>query len=278
MDTRRTPTGMAVTAAQGRVDAYSVEMPNPQAKRDRRLQWAIFVGRIGILVVFVAAWLFVGTFMDRLVVSSPIDVYNEFIKYVNSTLLADLFTTMQEVLLGYIIGAAGGVIMGVLLASNRLIAGVLDPFIVGVYGVPKIAFGPLLVVWLGINLAPKVALAAMMVFFLVFFASYEGIRNVDQDKINAIRLMGASRYQLRRYVIFPGAKSSIFLGLKIGVPEALVGAIVGEFISSSQGVGFFILFSTAQLNTAGVFVGLIILTVLSLFLNGLVKAASRNKT
>jgi len=118
----------------------------------------------------------------------------------------------------------------------------------------------------------------MMVFFLVFFSSYEGIRSVDQAQINSVRLMGASRYQLRRYVIFPGAKSSIFLGLKIGVPEALVGAIVGEFISSSRGVGFFIQFSTAQLDTAGVFAGLIVLTVLSLLLNGAVKAASRDRT
>jgi NitT/TauT family transport system permease protein len=267
----------AVTVVQGEVDAYSVAMVDPQKKRDRKLGWWIFAGRVGILVVLLAAWQIAGIFVDPLVISSPVAVFQAFIAYAQTSLGPDLLSTMEEVVIGYVIGAVGGILLGVLLASNRWIAGVLDPFIVGIYGVPKIAFGPLLVVWLGINLAPKVALAALMVFFLVFFSSYEGIRNVDKDKINAVRLMGASPFQLRRYVIFPGARGSIFLGLKLGVPEALVGAIVGEFISSSQGVGFHILSATAQLDTAGVFSGLIILTVLSLVLNALVKIGSRNK-
>lgn len=278
MDAERTITDPSVFGVQGEVDAYRVDMANPQAARDRRLRWGIIGCRIGLLVAIIAAWQFIGPFFDPLVVSSPREVLQALLDYGNGTLVNDLAATMEEVALGYVLGAVAGIVLGVVLASNRLIAGVLDPFIIGIYGVPKIAFGPLLVVWLGINLAPKVALAAMMVFFLVFFSSYEGIRSVDQAQINSVRLMGASRYQLRRYVIFPGAKSSIFLGLKIGVPEALVGAIVGEFISSSRGVGFFIQFSTAQLNTAGVFAGLIVLTVLSLLLNAAVKAASRDRT
>jgi NitT/TauT family transport system permease protein len=260
------------------VDSYMVEMPNPQAKRDRRIRWTIIVVRIALLVVVIAAWQIAGHVFDPLVVSSPTDVFDSLKDYATGSLGTDLVATMEEVVLGYLLGAAIGILLGVLLASNRTIAGVLDPFIIGVYGVPKIAFGPLLVVWLGINLAPKVALAAMMVFFLVFFSTYEGIRNVDQDRINAVLLMGASRFQLRRFVVLPGARSSIFLGLKLGVPEALVGAIVGEFISSSKGIGYFVQFSTAQLDTAGVFAGLIVLTVLSLVLNSAVKAASREKS
>jgi NitT/TauT family transport system permease protein len=259
-------------------EPYRVEMPNPQAKRERRLRFLIVISRVGLLVVVIALWQLAGHYFDPLVVSSPSAVWTSLVDYASSSLLRDLGATMEEVLLGYLLGAALGIVLGGLLASSRLVAGVLDPFIIGVYGVPKIAFGPLLVVWLGINLAPKVALSALMVFFLVFFSTYEGIRKVDQGRINAVRMMGASRLQVRRYVILPGARSSIFLGLKLGIPEALVGAIVGEFISSSKGIGYFVQFSTAQLDTAGVFAGLIVLTILSLVLNAAVKAASREKS
>lgn len=277
MDAARGLDRAAVTAVQGEIEAYRVEMKDPRRKADRRLRIGVLIGQIALLLVVLAAWQITGMLMhSSLVVSSPIAVVESIWNYAQTSLLSDLLTTMQEVVVGYIIGAVGGVVLGVLLASNRLVAGILDPFIIGVYGVPKIAFGPLLVVWLGINLAPKVALAALMVFFLVFFSSYEGIQKVDRDEINAIRLMGATPFQLRRYVIFPGARASIFLGLKMGVPEALVGAIVGEFVSSSRGIGYHVLFATAQLDTAGVFAGLVVLTVISLILNWLVKIASRD--
>lgn len=273
METSHAADGSSVAAAE----PYRVKMPNPQARRERRLRLVIMASRVGLLIVVVIAWQLAGRVLDPLVVSSPTAVFHSLAGYATGKLGTDLLTTMEEVVLGYLLGAAIGIALGVLLASNRLIAGVLDPFIVGVYGIPKIAFGPLLVVWLGINLAPKVALAAMMVFFLVFFSTYEGIRGVDHDRVNAVRLMGASAYQVRRFVVLPGARNSIFLGLKLGVPEALVGAIVGEFISSSKGVGYFVQFSTAQLDTAGVFAGLIVLTVLSLVLNGMVNAASTRR-
>ncbi len=248
---------------------------DPAVRRRRRTQQLIYAGRIGLLVVVLGSWQYFGPRMGEIVASSPQHVFDSLRSMaVSGILWRDLATTLQEVIFGYLIGAGAGVLLGALVASSVYIAGVLDPFIIGVYGIPKIALGPLLVVWLGINLAPKIALAAMMTFFLVFFSTYQGIRNIDPATVNAVRLMGASRLQTRRYVIFPGARSSIFLGLKLGVPEALIGAIVGEFISSSRGIGFRIQFATAQLDTAGVFAGLIILTVLSLALNGLVNKAS----
>lgn len=274
----RTESAVVNPATTPDIEPYRVEMPNPHAKRERRLRYLIVFTRFGLLIVVLGLWQLAGRLFDPLVVSSPYDVWNSLVNYASGSLLRDLGATLEEVLLGYLFGAVLGIVMGGLLASSRLIAGVLDPFIMGVYGVPKIAFGPLLVVWLGINLAPKVALSAIMVFFLVFFSTYEGIRNVDQVRINAVQMMGASKLQVRRYVIIPGARSSIFLGLKLGVPEALVGAIVGEFISSSKGIGYFVQFSTAQLDTAGVFAGLIVLTIVSLALNAAVKAGSRDKS
>ena len=256
-------------------DGLVFGVQDPAVRRRRRTQWLIYAGRIVLLFVVLSAWQYFGPRMGEITASSPLHVYDSLRRLaVSGILWRDLGTTLEEVILGYLIGSGAGVVLGTLVASSVFVAGLLDPFIIGVYGIPKIALGPLLVVWLGINLAPKIALAAMLTFFLVFFATYQGIRNVDQATVNAARLMGASRLQTRRYVIFPGARSSIFLGLKLGVPEALIGAIVGEFISSSRGIGFQIQYATAQLDTAGVFAGLVILTMLSLALNAVVNKAS----
>ncbi len=245
-------------------------------RRGRRARVALHASRLLLLLIVLGAWQYFGPRVGEIVASSPAQVFQALVALARSgALVRDLAVTLEEVVLGYLLGSGAGVLLGALLASSEFLAELLDPFIIGLYGIPKIALGPLLVVWFGINLAPKVALAALMTFFLVFFATYQGMRGVDRDTINAVRLMGASPLQLRRHVIFPGARASIFLGLKLGVPEALVGAIVGEFVSSSRGIGFAIQYATAQLDTAGVFAGLAVLTVLSSTLNALVNRAAK---
>jgi NitT/TauT family transport system permease protein len=256
------------------VEPYVVEVPDPAAALRRRRRILTLVCQVGLVIAVIALWQLVSSFTSPITVSSPSSVYHALTHYVSNGLGTDLVATMEEVVLGYLAGALLGIAFGALLASIPLFANVLEPFILGFYGVPKIAFAPLLVVWLGIDLTPKVTLAAMMTFFVVFFSTYDGVRAVDRGRLNAVLMMGASRLQLRRYVVFPGARSNIFLGLKLGVPEALVGAIVGEFISASKGVGYSIQFATARLDTAGVFAGLIVLTVLSIALNTAVKATS----
>ncbi|MGH7042020.1 MAG: ABC transporter permease [Acetobacteraceae bacterium] len=222
--------------------------------KHRRFMLLVYLGRVLLVLTVLCSWQYFGPRVGELVASSPLEVLASLRGLAASgALWHDLLVTMEEVVFGYVIGAGAGVLLGAVLASSDYIAALLDPFIIAAYGIPKIALGPLLVVWFGIYLAPKVALAGLMTFFLVFFSTYQGMRNVDRATVNAARLMGASALQLRRYVIFPGSRASIFLGLKLGVPEALVGAIVGEFISSSQGIGYEIQYATAQLDTAVVF-------------------------
>jgi len=269
---------MSQTEEAGFVAAEGVVAGIDEAaeRRARRARLLLYGGRLALLAITLAAWQYFGPRIGQIIASSPSAVFQSLIDMAQTGVLwQNLAVTLEEVILGYVIGASVGVAAGAILASSDLLAGLLDPFIVALYGIPKIALGPLLVVWFGINLAPKVALAALMTFFLVFFSTFQGIRHVDADTVNAVRLMGASPLQLRRYVIFPGARSSIFLGLKLGVPEALIGAIVGEFVSSSHGIGYAIQFATAQLDTAGVFAGLLVLTILSLSLNALVNRASK---
>jgi NitT/TauT family transport system permease protein len=270
-----TDTAAAAGVADDVPEPYLVKMPNPAHAKARRLWWVTLGSRILVVLILIGIWQLLSNYISPITISSPSAVYHALIHYAENDLWEDLLATMEEVVFGYAIGVAAGIILGIAFASVPLIANTFEPFIIGLYGVPKIAFGPLLVVWLGIGMTPKVTLAAVMTFFVVFFSSYDGIRNVDKGQLNAVRLMGASRLQMRRYVIFPGARKNIFLGMKLGVPEALVGAIVGEFISSTKGVGYSIEFATAQLNTAGVFAGLIVLTVLSIALNAAVKVIAR---
>lgn len=254
-----------------------VRDPNIAVERGRTV--SVFSGRILLLLFMLAIWQYYGSRPGgELSISTPLHVIDAFINTINDgTLSNDLEATGIEVGLGFLIGAGGGLVLGGAAATSEFLARVLDPYIIAVYGTPKIAFAPILVVWLGIGLAPKVALSALLVFFMVFYSTYQGIRSVDPNRINALRLMGAGPMQLRRLVIFPGARGSIFLGLKLGVPQALVGAIVGEFISSTRGIGYSIQYATTRLDTAAVFSGLLVLMTISLILNGVVNAASRKK-
>lgn len=267
-----------MTSGDEAVSAITYGVRDPAIAVRRRQTVVINVIRVLLLVLVLVLWQIFGTKAGEIAASTPEHVFATLWKSaVDHSLYSNVFATMEEVVLGYVIGALGGVLLGTVAAASVHVSRVLDPFIVGIYGVPKIAFAPLLVVWLGVDLAPKIALAAVMVFFLVFFSTFQGIRTVDQHQIDAVRMMGGSPMQVRRYVVFPGARSTIFLGLKLGVPQALIGAIVGEFISSSRGIGYQIQFSTAQLDVAGVFAGLVVLTIISVILNTIVNAMSRDK-
>ncbi len=246
-----------------------------QARRRRRL---VFTGRGIFFAVALLAWQALGPVLDPLVFSDPLAIGRRIAEWVGTgAILPHLAVTLEELALGYVLGAAVGILAGFVLGSNEIIAGILDPVIISVYGIPKIALAPLFVVWFGIALTPKVVLVAVLVFFLVFLSTFHGVRGVDPDLLDAVVLMGASRSQVRRWVVVPSALSAIFLGLKMAVPEALVGAVVGEMIVSSRGVGYLIQFATSQLDTAGVFAGLILLMILALIVNGAVNWVSATK-
>ncbi|MCL6636697.1 MAG: ABC transporter permease [Alicyclobacillus sp.] len=249
--------------------------PMEQASRKMRMIW---IGRVLFLIVFLLIWQVASPYLDKTVFSSPADIARNLVESVlTGSLWPNLWTTLEEIALGYIVGAFAGIVVGFILGSNEIVAGILDPVMIAIYGIPKIALGPLFVVWFGINLMPKVVMAAVIVFFVVFYATYHGVREVDQDMLRTIQLLGVSPTQIRRWVIFPSALSAIFLGLKMAVPEALVGAVVGEMIVSNKGLGYMIQFAATQLDTAGVYAGLFVLMIMALLANSAVNQASGMK-
>lgn len=141
---------------------------------------------------------------------------------------------------------------------------------------PRIALAPRLVVWLGIGPSSKVFLAALMAFFLTFFNTYTGVRGVEPSWINVARVMGATRMQLVYKVIFPAASPWIIAGLRISIPNALVSAIVGEFIASSAGLGYRIMYNANTFNTTGTMAGVLVLMIIVLLLNKLLDRAENH--
>jgi sulfonate transport system permease protein len=251
------------------------DLVDPAEVEARRRRTFIFAARITLGVAIIVIWEILSPHIDQLVFSSPGAILERTWQWLqDGTLYLNLFVTAEEIVLGYVAGAVAAILLGLVLGSYPTAAAVLDPLLMAIYGVPKIAFGPLFIVWFGINLAPKVVICGVTVFFFIFLSTYEGVRNVDRELLRTVRLMGATRYQERLLVTIPGALPAILLGLKLAIPEALVGAIVGELIVSNKGIGYLIEYSASQLDSAGIFAGLFILMILAVLFNSAVNYAT----
>jgi NitT/TauT family transport system permease protein len=174
----------------------------------------------------------------------------------------DIIVTLTEIAIGYGIGAALGLVIGFALGRSRLLSNLLQPFIIGLYSIPKIALAPLFIVWLGLGMQSKVAVVVLATFFLVFFNTYSGLLNVNEELVRLARLMGASWRQCIVRVILPSAAHQIFIGLKTAVPYAVIGAVIGEYIGSNEGLGHFILYASQTYDAPAMFSGIVALILI----------------
>jgi NitT/TauT family transport system permease protein len=143
----------------------------------------------------------------------------------------------------------------------------LQPYIIGLYSIPKIALAPVFIVWLGLGIASKVAVVFLASFFLVFFNTYAGLLAVNEELVRLARLMGASWPQAIWRVVLPAAAPQIFLGLRTAVPYAVIGAVIGEYIGSNEGLGYFILYASQTYDAPALFSGIIILVAIVFLAN-----------
>jgi NitT/TauT family transport system permease protein len=244
-----------------------------QAKHLQRRQMLIIHGsRILLLVGLLLAWQFSsGRFISALDISSPVAVWNRLYGWIlDGTLWFNTAITLQEILIGLFFGLITGIVAGFLFGLQHTLAKILDPFIVAIYSIPKPALAPLFILWFGIDLQMKVILTAAIVFFLIFFNTLAGVRNVDQNLIDAVLLMGGKRRDVLFKVIVPSATGSILIGLHIAIPYALIGAVIGELVASNRGLGFLIEDAGNNFDTAGVFASLLVLTLIAGVLNAIV--------
>ncbi|MGH3280426.1 MAG: ABC transporter permease [Trebonia sp.] len=238
----------------------------------------VAVSRLAVLAAALVAWqVMSGPVLDSHLVSSPSAVWNRLVQWAgDGTLWPNTWTTVQEILLGYVIGAVAGVVFGFAIAAQARLARVLDPFIIALYSIPKVALAPLFIVWFGIGLEMKVVLAAATVFFLVFLNTAAGVRQIDQALLDAVQLMGGRRRDLLLKVTLPGSMSGVITGLRVSVPYALIGAVIGELVATNRGLGYLIDDSASQFDTAGVFGALVVLSVIAAVLNVGVNALARH--
>lgn len=179
----------------------------------------------------------------------------------------DVAVTMQETIFGLLVGGAIGVVVAVILASSSWLGGIFVPFLVLLNSIPRVTLVPLFILWFGFTLWSKVVSAIVLVLFVVFFATYDGIKDVDPTLVANVRVLGAKRIDVMRHVLIPSALTWIFSSLRSAVGFALIGAVVAEYFGAQAGVGYRIQFSESQLNTSGVFGGLFILMVLVFLIN-----------
>ena len=213
-----------------------------------------------------------GRLVDNFFISNPIDVGRRLLDWIaDGSLFIHIWATVYATVLGFIVGSIGGVALGIWLGVSPFTSRLLNPYLNALNALPKVALAPLFVLWFGLGIESKVALAAVLVLFLVFLNTYAGVREVDQDLIDGARLMKATRTQVITKVIIPSAMSWVFAGLKISVPYALIGAVLGEMIAANRGLGYLVQFSGSQFDSAGVFAVLIVIALLAVVLNFLVE-------
>ena len=254
------------------VQAASLDLE--QQKRDTRA-FRLTVMRALILVVFLVGWeLASGPLVKEFFISKPTAIFRTLFEWVaDGSLFYHAAITATEAFLGFLIGGAIGMAVGMLLGRAEFLAQLLDPFIMAFYSLPKVALAPLFILWIGIGMDMKVVLTAAIVFFLVFLNTYTGVRNVSRELIAILNLMGANERHVVTKVVLPSAVTWVFAGLRISVPYALIGAIVGELMASNRGLGFLLTHSQGQFDTAGVFAALIAIMLLAFILNTAVKYA-----
>ena len=229
-----------------------------------------------VLFALIAIWQAVSIAFGTYWIGSPWSVLTRFVSGIlGSDLLRHSAFTASEAVAGFVIGALPATVLPFLLRRRPIITAILDPFMVGGYGAPKLALAPLFILWFGIGIESKIALVATTVFFIVYFSAQAGVRALDARLVQMAKVAGASEQHLARHVVFPGAVPHIFVGVRIAMPYAVGGAVIAELISSNRGLGYLIQLGAMNFDTTGVFVALVAVTCIVFLGNFGVNALER---
>ncbi|MQA95379.1 MAG: ABC transporter permease subunit [Streptosporangiales bacterium] len=215
-----------------------------------------------------------GLIVDRKYVSRPTEVGAELYELaISGDLWRHTSITMYEAGLGYLIGVAVGLAAAIVLVAVPLLDEIAGPFIQAFYSIPKIALAPMFIMWFGLGTLPKVMLAALMVFLIVLVNTVAGVRGISPGLIEVSRVMGARGPSLLRTVVLPGAAPAVVASIRLTFSRAMVGAVLGEFIAATGGLGFLIVRSSRQFETATMFAGIVVVAALVMLVNAVIRAA-----
>jgi NitT/TauT family transport system permease protein len=235
----------------------------------------LFVYRLIFGLILLTFWeLSSGRLIDPFWVSSPSKVFTYLYEvFADGSIFGHLGITLYETFAGFLIGSILGIGLGFALGRREVLAQILDPYVVAFNGIPRIALAPLFIIWFGIGPTSKVILVVSVVFFLTFFNTYAGVKGVESELKNILRIMGASERQILMKVTLPAIVPWITTGLKISLPYAIVAAVVGEFIAASKGLGYLINYNTSLFSTTGALGGILILALVVVVCNEAINRA-----
>jgi NitT/TauT family transport system permease protein len=251
--------------------------------KERTRYSAIVVStRVAIFVVAIAGWEIGARLhvIDPFFYSMPSKIVEQLGQWIvkgtaQGPLWYEVYVTLEETFLGFAIGAVLGVVCGIALGRNRFLADVFSIYIKVFNSIPRIVLGSIFVIAFGLGIQSKVALAVVMVFFVVFANAFQGVREADRALIANARILGASRRAITMSVILPAAMSWILASLHVSFGFALVGAVVGEFLGSRHGLGLLISTEQGLFNPAGVFAAMIVLAVVALIVDYAISGIER---
>jgi NitT/TauT family transport system permease protein len=257
--------------------------PEPSARaRLRRRRLVIRASQLALVVVFVGGWELAvrARLIEEFTYGRPSGVVTQLKTwFLDGTEVGSLgkqiWVTMEETLIGFAIGVSLGIVLGVLLGRIPLLADIFDPFIKMMNSIPRIVLGSIFILWFGLGLLSKVILVIVLVFFAVFFNAFQGAREVDRNLIANARILGASPRKVTWQVVVPSAMTWIIASLHIAFGFALIGAIVGEFIGSQQGLGLLINEARGAFNPNGVYAAMLIIAVIALAAEWLITRLER---
>jgi NitT/TauT family transport system permease protein len=257
-------------------------MPGTRTSRSLRFwQVALFVALLVVWHVATSPTLLPPIYFDNphkaaFFFGEPLEVLERiWIWFSTGYIYSHLWVTLLETLMAFVIGTVLGLAMGLWLALSPTASALFDPYIKAFNSMPRVILAPIFGVWFGLGMASKVALGVTLVFFIVFFNVYQGVREVSHTVLANARILGASDRQLMRHVYVPSAMSWVFASLHNSVGLAFVGAVVGEYLGSSEGVGYIILQAEGTFDINSVFAGIVVLTVFALLLDWVVTLAER---
>ena len=231
------------------------------------------LGQFLVLVtpfLFLLIWHLIAAGTTPLILPSPYDVFMRLVSYfINGRVWPHLFMTTQEILAGFVLGSVLGIGFGTLVSESDIARKVIMPYIIVTQALPKFALAPMLVIWFGFGMAPKVIIAALIAFFPLVENTYMGLTTTPQPQLELFRALRASRITTLLKLRIPHAVPAIFSGFRVALMLSLVGAVVAEYVGANQGLGALIIVSQGTLDTELMFVAFVILTVLGLCLDWL---------
>jgi sulfonate transport system permease protein len=261
---------------EGRTEAQRAH----RARVKRR--WLVNASRLSILVFILGGWELCARLkvVDPFFFGEPSKVavqINDWVQHGTQagSLWEQIRVTIEEAALGFVFGVILGVIFGIALGRIRFLADVFSPYIKIMNSIPRIVLGSIFIVWLGLGMSSKVALAVVLVFFAVFFNAFQGAREVDRNLVANAQILGANRRQITSHVVLPSALTWIIASMHVSFGFALIGAIVGEFLGADKGLGLLISQAQGTFNPNGVFAAMVIIAIVALAAEGLIGLMER---